>query len=346
MLPKRKQKTKTEKLVPGSHPPSGVRAVQFDSPFPDYVSMASAASATSVNPGLDLPLQKQLAEDIEANGGLEKFISQKGSGYNSVLASFLDTKPEVYRPRGDPIRHQIQNRVYKWKNLFKNGKYVEKVLNDLQVKSYQYRLASGLISVDDDLLDIDESDSSLSGGSDSDAGTIDRSVRRTVRRTKQTKFKMPTKPFKGPQAPLEPIHLSLQVLSVEEDSAEHAMSSPRRDFPQVPSDSQRIKVNLQNPEKNGPFTILPVADFTGVEKNKMYPGFSIFMETDIRYSFDSRKDGQEYFLAKVCLSNFILIRVPSWDYCLMDNGDRDVSKSFSMLENTPSSRDYRGGVLR
>jgi hypothetical protein len=60
------------------------------SPFPDDL-------LTSIDPprGLALVVQKELAKDIEANGGLEKFVGDDPAN-SKRLADLLDSKPSSY----------------------------------------------------------------------------------------------------------------------------------------------------------------------------------------------------------------------------------------------------------
>ena len=99
------------------------------------------------------------------------------------------------------------------------------------------------------------------------------------------------------------------------------VSPSRRDLA-IPSDAEHIRVNPMFPERNGPVMIFQVTDIEGVEANKVFPGFAIIFETDIRHAFDSKNDQVEYFSARVFPPNKVLVRVPSWNYCLFSNSDR------------------------
>lgn len=329
MPPKRKPSTRKKKLV-GS--PSPVGSPLFESPTPlsdaatGIFESDERSTSSEQDGGLSLPLQKELAEDIEQNGGLEAFVRKPEL---KTLALFLDTKPEVYGVRGDNIRRQIQNRVGKWKEFFKRGTYVKRVLEVLEVKSFQQRQAIGLVPLGPSKTSDEAEDSSLSSsggssGSDSDAGTIDRSVARSGARKKPKKTKLtptPRKLLEHTEPPTRPERIDTFIEDLSSKVSEVAMTSPRRDLA-IPSDATIIRVNSHHPEKNGPFTIVSVNDIEGVQKNKVYPGFAVLMETDIRYSVDSASDNIEYFTATVFAPNKVLIRVPAWDYCLLSSSDR------------------------
>jgi hypothetical protein len=113
--------------------------------------------------------------------------------------------------------------------------------------------------------------------------------------------------------------LSVEDLTLDEVVEDDAMGAKTEQ--DLPADAEIIQVNLAYPEKNGPFTIFSAHDFEGIEKNKVYPGFAIFIEHDVRYSLDSKRDEVEYYNARVFSPTKLLIRVPSWEYCLSSTSD-------------------------
>lgn len=90
------------------------------------------ASVSSLGTRVPLPgcFLKQLAEDIEENGGIQNLIGSK-----HTLRRLLDKHPERYGNQTDPLRTKIRNKVYKWQQKHKEGKYASDVLNALEVKS-------------------------------------------------------------------------------------------------------------------------------------------------------------------------------------------------------------------
>jgi hypothetical protein len=95
---------------------------------------SNASTADSKRQRLPAHVQKLLAEDIEANGGISKL---KGS--SQALALLLDRKQGADNPygrRGDHIRQRLQQKVCKWQQLQKQGKYSDEVLNTLGVTSF------------------------------------------------------------------------------------------------------------------------------------------------------------------------------------------------------------------
>jgi hypothetical protein len=340
MASSNQSRSKTKNKV-GSPPPS---KIQVDTTRIDYSSSADGESVGSdTSQGLPKAIQTQLLEDIESSGGIEQFVLNAKN-----LAKFCSQNTSVYGERADPIRRQIRNKVYKWKALYKKGKYAD-VLKSLNVKSYQYRQAQNSVAnkkqgqnklADDSS---DDGDSSLSSsGSESDAGTLPRSIARAAGSAKKTPRKaQPSKQQESgpkqttpvapkqttPVAPKQTTPVAsfkpTSLLSLQEfqGTMDDNVSPSRRDLA-IPSDAEHIRVNPVYPERNGPFMIFPVNDIEGVEANKVFPGFAILFEADVRHGFDSRNDQVEYFSARTFPPNKVLIRVPSWPYCLYSNADR------------------------
>jgi hypothetical protein len=89
-----------------------------------------SSSTTSTHGGLPLNIQKELAQDIEKAGGIKYLHPNDHS-----LSRLCNTREDVYGRRGQPIRQQIQKKVYRWKAYDIQGIYKDKVLNRLKVKS-------------------------------------------------------------------------------------------------------------------------------------------------------------------------------------------------------------------
>jgi hypothetical protein len=123
-------------------PPAGaVRStVHQGSSAPEDQSVASP-SVTSVSSsrsraGLSLHIQKQLATDIEAAGGIKVFI-----GSEHKLSEVLTNREELHGKRADLIRTAISKKVYRWQLLDRDGACVEKVLNRFKISSHAVRQA-------------------------------------------------------------------------------------------------------------------------------------------------------------------------------------------------------------
>ncbi len=105
----------------------------LDSQTLEDSSVLSIASSTASRPGLSFHIQKQLAKDIESNGGIGVFRKQKVS---QAVCKFLDKQDNpIYGVRGDPLRSQLQQYIKRWKRLDREGTYAEKVLNKFTVQS-------------------------------------------------------------------------------------------------------------------------------------------------------------------------------------------------------------------
>jgi hypothetical protein len=125
------------KVVPSTPP-----AAKYPPSTPDSVADESSVSSLGSyisstdgqhRAGLPLFLQKQLAIDIEKAGGIKNLTTET---VTHTLCRLLDQRPDVYGKQGDSKRSQIQKKVWSWKQLHKEGKYIEKVLNRFQVKSF------------------------------------------------------------------------------------------------------------------------------------------------------------------------------------------------------------------
>jgi hypothetical protein len=126
---------KNNNRPPISSPLRSPRASAIRRTAPEDQSVASP-SVTSVSSSrsrakLSLSIQKQLAIDIEAAGGIKIF-----EGSDHKLYELLTNREELYGKRGDPIRTAISKKVYRWQLLERKGEYVEKVCNRLKISSY------------------------------------------------------------------------------------------------------------------------------------------------------------------------------------------------------------------
>ena len=270
MASNHKGRTKTKNKL-GSPSPSKPQIE--DSSFD--LSGAEEESVDSNNEkGIPYSLEVQLLEDIESSGGIEKLLGKK-----RVLASLLNKKPEIYGSKAQAIRRQIRNRVYKYKLAFKQGRYSE-YLKTFKIEPYQARqkkVPTENLAAEDSS---NGSDSSFSSsGSESDAGTLPRSVSRARNKSlKQTLVKKtPVKKTASKQTPVKhtPVKQTPFKQLLEELQGVTMNDSPSRRDLAIPSDAEHIRVNTQYPEKNGPVMIFPVSGIEGVETNKVFPGFAI-----------------------------------------------------------------------
>jgi hypothetical protein len=72
--------------------------------------------------GLSVPLQRQLARDLEKSGGL----------HIASLKEVCNRKPDIYGNRQSPQRKAIQNKVFQWKRLSEEA--FQSLLIGLKVK--------------------------------------------------------------------------------------------------------------------------------------------------------------------------------------------------------------------
>lgn len=100
-----------------------------------------AISEEKQNIRLPASTYKQLADDIEANGGIVHCF-----GKNHYLTKLLDRlvkedphKLSIYGPRGDPKRGKIQRKVWEWQKLYTDNKFDKDVLVKYNIKPLRYR---------------------------------------------------------------------------------------------------------------------------------------------------------------------------------------------------------------
>lgn len=86
---------------------------------------------THPNDKIDPSIIKQLLQDIEDFcGGYRSFFT--ADPQKKTLSKLLDNCHKegiaAYGPRGSDIRKQLQRRLYKWKEIFKEGSYADQIL--------------------------------------------------------------------------------------------------------------------------------------------------------------------------------------------------------------------------
>jgi hypothetical protein len=103
-------------------------------------SRSTTTSARSRNP-LPNHLQSQLAEDIEAYGGIQTHIGKSNSCYH-LLNHLIHQDPvalALYKDNRHPIRRKISQKVYRWQKKYEEGTYEEEVLKPFNVKPASQR---------------------------------------------------------------------------------------------------------------------------------------------------------------------------------------------------------------
>ena len=97
---------------------------------PAPASDSSASSTASKRERLPGHVLSQLAADINAKGGIDKF----GLESQLALALLCDQRPELYGSRGSRLRYRVGKKVDRWKGKVKaNPLAWLKILKDLQV---------------------------------------------------------------------------------------------------------------------------------------------------------------------------------------------------------------------
>jgi hypothetical protein len=110
-------------------PPSTTYPASLRSPLLSN-NEGSLSTTASQHSGSPLNIRKELAQDIETAGGIKILKANE-----NTLSLLCNARENVYGKRGQPIRQQIQKKVYHWKVYEQQGIYMDKVLNQLNVKS-------------------------------------------------------------------------------------------------------------------------------------------------------------------------------------------------------------------
>ena len=106
----------------------------------DNTSQESSVASSARRERIALHIQKQLATDIEENGGIDYFV---GENNNQRFSQLLDERSEEednpYGLRGNPFREKLWKKAQYWSKLQKKGKYIEKILNPWGIVQYSAR---------------------------------------------------------------------------------------------------------------------------------------------------------------------------------------------------------------
>jgi hypothetical protein len=98
---------------------------------------SNASSTSSRRQQLALPVQKQLAQDIQEAGRINTFLGTEEQSVHQALSVLCNKQQDIYGQQGERIRGQIQKKVYYyWKQYYLDATDADKVLNPLQVKSF------------------------------------------------------------------------------------------------------------------------------------------------------------------------------------------------------------------
>jgi hypothetical protein len=107
-----------------------------------FTASVSSASTATTHRGIRLHVKKQLAQDIESNGGIQHFAGQNNRNLYHLLQRKADGDPDdhPYGKRGDTIRKQLRQQVYRWIAKDKTGQYVSEILNPWQIVQFSARM--------------------------------------------------------------------------------------------------------------------------------------------------------------------------------------------------------------
>ena len=106
----------------------------------DKHSVTSASTSTTNTRGIRLHVKKQLAEDIEAGGGIQYFAGSKQNLAQLLNQKASEIEDHPYGQRGDKVRRQITQLVGRWKTKHIQGIYVSEVLNPWKIVQHSARM--------------------------------------------------------------------------------------------------------------------------------------------------------------------------------------------------------------
>lgn len=149
---------------------------------------ASVASSTTTQRGVRIHIKKQLAEDIESNGGIQHFAGNNQHLYH-LLQSRIGEDDNPYGLRGDPIRTQLRAVVRHWLRKDKEGKYVSDILNPWRILQSSARMPRN-----SSRRQRSRSNDSVSSSSDDDSGQAT-----AVRNPRPTSYSHPNNPRTPPK---------------------------------------------------------------------------------------------------------------------------------------------------
>jgi hypothetical protein len=272
----------------------------------DSKSIASASTASSRSRGeLSQHLLKQLTEDIEANGGIAAL-----GGTSHKLSELLNKRPTLYGRRGQqPIRSQIQKKVYRWQQYAEKKIYAEKVLSRYQVQSaailQEAKRRKARFSLEEESLSSSDSD-------ESHHNSVEQSPLPPV---KAPKRKQKQDPIPNPQ------DFESFVISFKTNLSPQPKTIPSMaPVPAVPEGTEIVEVDITRPERNGRLAgIFKVKDLCGLDGKTWYYGFTILLKIDIRYLLDM--PGKNVYKARIRSHNSVLLTMPEWDYMFLHNLD-------------------------
>jgi hypothetical protein len=276
----KKEKDKNRVVVarpPKSPAPPASSAKSRDSDSESVLSQTSSAS--SQRAALPIFIQKQLAQDIEAAGGIKHF---KNENSFQLVSALCNENEDIYGRRGNSIRTKITKKVLAWKR-FDEEAYACKVLNRFQVKSaailhfelqntnavkYNKKVSLQQLSDDDSSFDSDDDDNSVASSE---------SIPRRILFSSETM-----------QAP------------------------PPSQNAATPMGSVEIMVDVNRPELNREVLVFQIKDIPGVDGKSHYDGFEILHQLDVRWVLDDLQ--VEMYKARIFSSNSVLLQVPAWSY--------------------------------
>jgi hypothetical protein len=160
---------------------------------------ASVASSVVTERGVRVHVKKQLALDIETNGGIKHFAGKNNQHFYHLLQSRISEDDNPYGIRGDPIRTKLRKQVNYWVQKDRDGTYVAEVLNPWLIVQFSQRTGSQTpLEAPSNPVDSDSDDESISS-SESTSSVAAATARRNP---KTSKYKKPER--RNPKTPPKP----------------------------------------------------------------------------------------------------------------------------------------------
>jgi hypothetical protein len=262
---------------------------------------------------------KSLAEDIEANGGIEYFTG-RSQRLSRLLDSRVDQEDNPYGEVGQKIRKTLQTKkVYRWQLLHKQGLYLERVLNQLGVISYSNRMKSAARPPVARKSFAGRPAAKKTKRDDISSSADDSSVESSPRVEPTTKNITTSKPppniveVDTQYQPITPLK-SPPLVVVSRESSRTNMSA-------FPKGTNLVNVYEGIECFSDGFHIYWNDEMKAIDRKSIFSGLCIRKVVDPRWTLDEPEAETPHFEAKIFNKDTILIGYPGMDYDHFHNID-------------------------
>lgn len=359
MVTTRSQKTKAAVTTPSKATKSTQRRQSGES----IDSFASPSRESRAH------IWRPLLEEIESNGGIKALLGgPKAQKLDKLLETVIkqdDTgqKLELYGTTGSALRSTIRKKVYRWKELFKKGKF------DAVLKTHNVVPAEERINRDSSL---ENSSDEEDDDDDSLASSRPPSV---IAAPLPTKRKIKTPPPKKAAKPppvanalkltpsLPPPEIFINRIEEEEEDEEEFCPPPTKArimstntlmCGRTPENPIVYDPDAKKPLDPYPLLVCKAKDLEGVGeyKDKTFDGYVIFVRIEARYTSEEHnmnRAAPEFHRCRMIKKNLLKFELPLHNFILFKDPDKlsiakDSSKKHIMRALYTACEDYQDMV--